>query len=537
MSMKHKKLPLFFLGILGIIIILVPLVPQTHAVSYYNWILGSEMETTTNYIEDGGFESGGWNNGVLYGNWSVATSPATIQSSYIHSGVYAVQTHYTGNQVFWYNFTNPILGAEVESFSFWVYGISYGNAGGTVRVYYSDGTYDDSDNIDPPNDETWLQIDLYAQDYIDSAKYIVALYCYMSASDNWAWDDFYMGITDAYSQGQYTTESFPWRIGGNPNLDMIGHNLVWGRNSNGSGYIGYDESTAQFIQDVDYVDSDTIHFIDLWAYTPYTTSVAVKINIIYSDRTYDTKTENITLVSTWEHLNFGASWIDDNKYIIQIQISLANYIPQYVNIDDVGIWSSLPAGQRRFGFSLSPNAISQTAFAFYAYQKQAYTLNCYLYDENGSMTESGSYQLSDLYGLHSGSFSSGQFSIALSQRSSTQNMEEQLTVVITTGDEVLTFELTGYWQYVAGGGGGGTTDSTLIVSLIITMVVLLAPSMVIAFECAKYNFNPILGFLGTFNVMCIIGVSTGLVSLWVLVVTVIIDVFLGLFALHSRGIF
>lgn len=542
-------------------------IPDAKAISYYNWIMGSEMESTTNRIEDGGFESGDWNSGVLYGNWSVDASPATIQESYVHDGVYAVQTHYTGNQVFWYNFTDSILGSDIVAFSFWVYGISYGNAGGYVRVYYSDGSYDDSVNIDPPNDETWLQIDLVSQDFVNGAKYVVALYCYMSASDNWAWDDFFLGIEDMFSQDQYDFDTFPWRttgiaqywqqigywdagwfsyipffpfdtmpVGGYVDVDMIGHNLVWGRNSNGSGYIGYDESTAQFIQDIGYLDSDSVHYVDLWAYSASEDSVAVKVNLIYADRTFDSKSVNITVgAGVWEHLNFGGSWIDDNKYIVQIQIQLANYYGAYVNIDDVGIWSSLPANSYRFTYTLSPSAISQSPIGFNAYQGQTYTFTGYLWDINNELTENGTVTVSHSKGMTTATLSSGIFSFSIVPRTGTGDFTEQMGISVNNGDTVEYYELTINWIYVSGAGDGDRDEerTTNLIDWLVMFMVIFLPALLFAGGIYENNqqpdsmhISPMFGLIAGLVLSVGIGVYTALVPLWMLILMIIAVVLL-----------
>lgn len=528
-------------------------VPVGSAVSYYNWIKGSEMETTTNQIEDGGFESGDFNSGVLYGNWSIKAGTPYFVTTFRRSGVNCMRVE-SGESVF-YNFTDAIFGADIESFEFYVYSSDL-NKHIDVYLYYSDSSSYFLDDKSIGGEDDWFIQDILS--YVDEGKYLTAFS--IDYDDILFYiDDCFLGIEDEYSQEQYDVDTYPWRVtgllsyyqsigytdfptflpfityrmypsGALVDVDNIGHNLVWGRESNGSGYIGYDESTAQFVQDIDYLDSDSVHYVDLWAYTENDGEVSIKINIIYSDRTYDSKTVELTEKDDWEHLNFGGSWIDDNKYIVQVQISLDDYFAGYVNIDDIGIWSSLPSNSYRFTFTVSPSPLSQTSIGFNAYMGQTYTFTGYLWDINGELTENGTVTISHNYGSTVATLSSGIFTFTINPRSGTSDFTEQLGISVNNGDIVELYELTVQWIYTSGGGGGKGEEERAnnLFDWLIMFIVIFLPALLFAGGIYENNqqpdsmhISPIFGLVAGLVLSIGIGVYTSLVPLWILILMIV----------------
>lgn len=550
-----KIIILFVVFCISLLFLSLVNIQDVNATSYYNWIKGSEMESTTNYIEDGTAESGSFNSGILYGNWS---GTGEVSSSLPYNGVYSFFVDSGSTETLWYNFTDEFLGIDVNNFYAWFYCVGT-HLANDFKIYYNDYTYTDS-SIDLASADTWVKVDLSST--INDNKYIVALFFQADSQDMYI-DDLFLGIEDEISQGQYDVDTYPWRTtgllsywqsigytdfptfipfltyrmyptGALIDVDMIGHNLIWGRNSNGSGYIGYDESTAQFIQDIDYLDSDSVHFIDLWVYTDYTTSVGVKINIIYSDRTFDTKTANITQVSTWEHLNFGGAWIDDNKVIVQIQISLANYIPAYVNIDDIGLWSSLPSNFHRFTYTVSPSALSQTSIGFNAYMGQTYTFTGYLYDINGELNENGTVTISHNYGSTVATLSLGIFTFTINPRTGASDFTEMFGISVNNGENVELYQLTVNWIYVSGGGGGSQQErSNNLLDWIIMFCVIFLPAILFSGGIYENNqqpdsmhISPIFGLIAGLCLSIGIGVYTTVLPLWLLILMIVAIVIL-----------
>ena len=74
---------------LVLITILVLIPNSTFALSYYNWIQNPDFAQYVNIAEDGSFESGSFNSGITYGNFSaIGGDSVTNINPYI--GVYHV---------------------------------------------------------------------------------------------------------------------------------------------------------------------------------------------------------------------------------------------------------------------------------------------------------------------------------------------------------------------------------------------------------------------------------------------------------------
>lgn len=553
--MKSSKTIPFFLGILIATILITPFIQVGHSVSYYNWIRNSSFEINTNMIEDNGFESGQLNSGVLYGNW---TDNITYEETYVHSGVYAGGV---ANFAF-YNFTTPILGADIESFTLWIYhsGQTYYSE---IMFCYTDGTNDElRDDITPSG--TWMFKDVFT-DYTDyetlnQAKYVSAI-GFARESSNEFIDDLSLTVytgDNVNSQDEIVFSSTPWhKWEFGTGTDILSHL----DDSSISGVISYlgeysyhfdcdspDNYYVPIAQSVNFLNSSSVIFVDCYVNMTEISSCYMNVAVQYSDGTISSRFIQITDADEWVHVNFGSGFITDNKMIVEIRIQPVENSggtaldDGQIYIDDVGIWCDVPStGLSRFMWTLSPPPINgYNGFAGSCYTNTIYTFHGWIYDVDGELTESGTYYASSsISGTWNGNIASGSFVFTIPKRTSegiehfgiTINIQSQVFVV----DIVIT-----WWGLGTPTPSGGTLPYSNVpvstfVQLILILVVLLAPSLVVMFECSKHNYDSVLGFLGTFNVMAILGTSVQLINIWILIAVIIVDVFLGMMALHQRG--
>lgn len=550
------------------------MISSVQSVSYYNWIKNSLFDGDTNLCEDGGLESGGYSHGVVYGNWiSYVGNPMNYISTvgYYRSGVWGLYAHYTGNQYVWYNLTSQVLGADIVEFTFWVKSISYGSDGVFVAVYYSDSTYDTSAEITTTL-SVWEQKNVTS--VVNDAKYVVAFLLYMIASDNDAFDDFRLIVANSNGQSEINFNTNPWWCGGIPSVtqqvgynwygnwidisqqglwtspitqtidvDMIGLNTVFGYSTNSSVYMGSDESRAGIYQNIEFLDSDLVHFLEMRAYTSAISNIGIKVNIIYSDRSYTTKTMNLTSVGSWQQLIFSG-FISPNKYIVQVQIMLATYYPQYVNIDDVFLWASTPTSFKRFTYSVTPIPVSKTDVMFYGHENVNYVFSGYVWNNN-VLDESGTFIVQSIYGTspNSGSFTNGQFSFNIPSRSyaTAGDHEEMFYITIVVGDESMIFGITARWiseGNIPNEGGNGNISNTNIpietfINFILLLCFIVLPAIGFGFYCGFHGVNPLFGFIGALTMLTAIGYLCTLVPLWFFATTIIVDVVLGLYIFNS----
>jgi len=333
MQKTIKHLFPFFLS-LFLVFVLIP--NSTSSLSYYNWIQNPDFAQYVNVAEDGSFESGNFCSGILYGNFSGVTS--TIKNINPYEGVYHVEN--IGKTR--YNFTYPeeVLGADIEQFTFWADSTRSGvSLKVKITIHYSDYTLDSYEI--PLKAQGWININVLTENstLINPIKYVVA---FDIQEYDATWHDLDLVVFRiGQIGGQETIDfySYPWRCTGSLEYDRIGLTALVGHNDLGSGYIGYEESLAEFIQDIPYADSDDIHYFDLWVGHIATFSTIIKVTIVYSDGTHDISYEQTQNISTWQHIVFSISF-DSNKYIKQVQIGLGEMISHNVIMvayEDFGI--------------------------------------------------------------------------------------------------------------------------------------------------------------------------------------------------------
>lgn len=534
MKLKKTILPLFF-SIILITLLISSFINIGKSVSYYNWIQNYGFESGANFIDDSGFESGLFDKGVQYGNWSTIGTNASIltTSSYVHSGVYGL--YISTNGFAWYNLTNQILGNNIVQFSFWTHG-SASTYILTVRFYYSDLS---TNSVNVNILSSWQMQNITSS--IDGAKYLIAFKLEYNNLVCGA-DDFQLIVGGVDSQQVIDWNSSPWFRGGEENSILLELNPLYGYNSNSSVAIASDAWNWGIIQNINYLDSDTIHFIDLYAISDGG-SYGIKINLIYSDRTWSSKIVNSTGTTEWQHYIFSG-FVTPNRYVVQIQILMSFQHTGVINIDDVGLWSSLQSDKARFTWTTLPLPINSTGFIANLYQSVSYTFYGKLYDINGELTEDGSFSVSYLGGSKSGSVTNGLFNFVMPTRETASYFSEEFLIQINLGTEELQFEITINWEYSAtianpdenqGVLPNTNIPVTVFISFLLLFFIVAVPSLVFGFYCGQHNVNPLFGFVAMFNIMSMIGVISTLLNLWTLLIMIILDVVIGIYLFEHRG--
>lgn len=532
--MKKTKtfFPLFFAFIL--IALIIP--NNVNGIAYYNQILNPSFASYENWIEDGGFESGDFEKGKTYGNWSIRTSTPQIVTNFVKSGVYSLYLLASTEEAVWYNLTEYILGADLYEFIGYVRSSTVYTGMLEIDVYFSDGT-GDTDTLFY-SDTTFDKINFDSGNILNDAKYLKAFSLRKTNDGCNIWiDDLILEVdTGENCQDEITLTSYPWFQGQTvEDAPYFGYiNTELGRLDSTSVQLDGIYTNYKIIQDITFLDSDTVHFVEMWVYgCEVSKGEGIKIELVYSDRSMSEKTVYaVGDGSSWENLNFGHAWIVNDKYIVQIRIYMA-VASQDCNIDDVGVWSSFPLGFKRFYFTISPYPIHKGVFDFTAYQLQNYVMTCYLYDENNSLTESGNYQINDMTGITSGSFNNGKFTYTLNKRSSSSDITEQIVIIIIVGEEIMEFEITGYWEYVESAYIPTPERGEAIANLTIMFTFIFVPSIFLAGITNKAGI-PVIGFIVGVVLMTSLGYICGIVPIWFVFVSVL-SIVLLLFAMIKTG--
>lgn len=508
--------------------------PVGATVSYYNWFENPSFAVYTNYIEDGGFESGLYDSGETYGNWSSSDSTGEFYNALavnINSGVYSMHLYYAGHTTVQYNFYddyNETLGADIEELSF------YGFYADTFRVTitYSDATTDVNSSITFTD---WAKEDV--TDLINDAKYVISVeFTNTEGSGSCFIDDVVMLVDDGEGQDYIGLGTTPWGVDSYHTSYEILNETV-GRLDNTSVYYGQSYHLRQILP---FLDSDWIQFVDGYFYGLDSTE-AVSCIIMYSDGTSDTRTKyGISDGSTWDYINFGSSWIDSDKYVRTV------YFQPYTSgdifyLDDVGIWSIYAQNIDRFEFTISPMAISITDVHFEVYKDTDYIMSCFLTNlTSGTKNENGTWIFSDSFGIQNGTMTNGFFQIELDRRTGTQRRTENVTVYIETSVETLYFEITSYWNPIETGetpiDDSDEFGENAVTNWLVLGVVLLVPSFMFAGMGA--SISPSMGIITFFSGLTLMGaisLSISLINIWFMLVIIIVDVIVILGLLRSNN--
>ena len=536
--MKAKTKILIFPIFLGLILGLFLIPNNVNADSFYNWIQNPSFVQYSDYIEYGGFENAEWEDGEVYGNWtgdcafSLAnphigqySAYASIPAKYVRYDL--VETYYT-------------LGSDIEELSYW--------GGDSVNqykifIYYEDTTYEEELlNYDAG----WQYIDLTS--FISSNKIVVAFRIEGNGAGYYV-DDVVLMVDDGEGQDSLSFDTFPWKVSGQRSTgyslnDIVDLDNTIGRTDSSS--LRYEHEDGEHTrQGIGYLDTNLVHYVDAYAYTDDSTQLYIECIIEYSDGTEDSKYVYFNTDGSWTYINFGVSWIDDNKLIDDISFGVSVYsyytgtyqsFSGVVYIDDVGLWSSVPRGYSRFAFDLVPVSIDEGITYFKAYSQSEYVMNCYVYNETGYLSQNGTYRFSDSFGVKDGDITNGFFDIQLDVRTFTTSPYKLENIVITCflDDEILTVSILVYWYPIEGGAGEGidTGDAeetgNLLVNFFMYGTFFIAIPLTITFYVGGAN-NPSLGisaFVASETLMGAIALSIGFINMWFMIAILVLDVLL-----------
>ena len=528
---KHL-FPIFL--VLITILVLIP--NSTIALSYYNWVELPDFTQAVNVAEDGSFESGSFNSGVTYGNFS-GVGTTSIKTINPYHGVY----HVENTQGLMYNFTYPeeILGSDVDVFYFWM---DCSRAGANIDIkiiiYYSDNTT--SSDVKTIN-QGWKKIDILTvfPNLINPIKYIVAFNFHWDVT---GWYDidyviFRTGLIGGQNVIDY--DSYPWFCTGSVPLD-IGLDTAVGHYEIGSGYIGGSDYSGELIQNIPYVDSDYIHYFDLWVYSTVVSDI--KLTVIYSDNTYDINYEGIISgdLGNWTHKVFSG-FFDSDKYVTQIQIGILNPFSGRINFDDVGLWASVPFSPeyQRFSFIVSPTPIQVFGHQIVCYLTVNYKFYGFLKNSTGEYNENGTFTVTHNLGSTTGIINKGLFNFTIVARTSTISGYEDFGILVILETAIEEFKITIEWRRY------GTEDiptpseevpwiaTTAGTNFIVMMFMVFVPSTMIGFEFSRHKQNGLLGFMIGLALMSSIAFLSGLMPLWFLFLMLIGFVVYIFFSLKS----
>lgn len=555
--MKTTKiliLSLFFICIIPLIFS-----NNADAISYYNWLDNPSFVQYTEYIEDGSFESGLFEQGSEYGDWNftdTGSSNPTISLVNPHTGVYSCLLATGADDSPYYNLTyaGGVLGADIENITFWLGGNPTSTEQCGLYVYYTDATYDTDTYTATQN--VWTQYSCI--DIINPVKYVIRIMFTDTDSDSYTYyfDDVSMLVDDGGGQDMIDSASEPWSSSGiNGNIEMVDD---FGRIDDYS--VAFTEESSLWVhQRINYLMVDNCHFIECYVYVE---SEAVEIEDIvcevsYSDGSTDYRHKDFSAYDSWVNINFGSTWLDSGKFITNIwfkpysigEDGVYNSALDYsftgtVYIDDCGLWSTIEdTGISRLVFSLSPTSINKGSNWFMAYSGVEYTMSFTYYNSTTEeLNVNGTYTIHDNFGETVGSFTNSVFTYQMDKRNfnASPYTAEYMTVRVVSGNEIFQLFITCWWYPEStnpnSSSGGSTINDVsgdfminfftlgiflLVIPISITGAITgifagggnsVAPSLILS------------AFLASETLMSAIALSVNIINIWFMLAIIIVDV-------------
>lgn len=504
------------------------------AVSYYNLLDNSSFAQYTDYVEDGSFESGLFNQGVTYGNWSDTLDHFDPEFSLVraHTGVYSMylEVNAVNTDSCYYNITyggNGVLGADLYNVTFWCYKDTALSTNYTF--YYSDSTSEEFSFS--PTSDTWVEV--CAIDDVNIAKYVTGfeIEAY-SFPDVWI-DDVSILVDDGDAQDSLTMNSQPWEATDSSAVTYSLFDLVdnHGRLDDFSlrCQTPFDDDWG-VLQRTDYFDSDWIHYINCYVWSFSDVEVGIRCYIGYADGSYDIKDEYTSdAYGSWVELNFGGSWVDSGKEIVFVRFNALTLGYEYY-LDDVGLWSMYEADYTRFTYLLSPSAREMTATTFVCYQRQTYQFYGYFANSTGDLVNNGTVSVVTSFGSSNVNMSLGCFNFTLQQRLGSETFYEDIGLLVSVTDsgfeEVVSYSIQAEWDYVGGGSSGstGVIDSGIqadFVTMLSTYLVIGLPALLLGIV-TKNTMAMIFGMVIGLSA----GYAVGLVDIWLIILMGVISIVL-----------
>ena len=528
--MNKKPLIIFSLFFAFVLVSSLFFVNNVSADSFYNWIQNPSFVKYTDYIEYGGFENNAWDDGDVYGNWSIYSSTPLFSLNKPHTGQYSIWLYGAGEGM-QYNFTDAyeVLGSEIIIASLFFYQAS--NDDLDIKIYYTDATFSDYSSESYAQD-VWTYLDFTSYFTISKTVDYIVIY---TSGDTLYVDDVVFFVDDGEGQDSLTGASTPWygRI-----LVILpdGIELVdnFGRLDNYScefteNALGFDNWIAQ---DVNYLETEYVHFVNLYYYTVDSTNMSIIITLFYQDGSSSSREKDLDVDSSWIELNFGSSFISESKQIVDIEILVDGVESgDILYIDDIGLWASVSVDYTMFEFTVTPSADVKSSSGCFIRTGVTYLFNFYLYNSTMGLSYNGTFALVDATGYTNGTMILGTFDYMVTPRLYiAEYTYEYFAITITTTDTVYSYSILVVFKNIEGGvpdDGITDIDADFMTNWVVIAIVLLMPSLMFASIGASISPSMgIISFIGGLTIMGGISLTIHLINVWFMFAIIIVDILL-----------
>lgn len=296
-------------------------------------------------------------------------------------------------------------------------------------------------------------------------------------------------------------------------------------------------------QDVNWLLTDNVTALTLYAKTDSTENVKIRYYAMYSDgvSAIATSTESLNSTTGWTYIEFPLFYINTNKLIIRIGFDIATGdYGDYTYLDLITLNATTqPATEGRFSFYTLPETTFINNRHIGASVLVDYVFYGYWYNGTGDLADSGTFSVTSERGTESGTISYGQFNFDIVARGESEQYEtETLTITLNIdGQGIFIIRILVSWNYIptipadatpAPTDSGDYETANNLIDWIVMFIVIFLPSLLFAGGIYENNqqpdsmhISPIFGLIAGLVLSIGISVYTSLVDLWILILMIV----------------
>lgn len=343
-----------------------------------------------------------------------------------------------------------------------------------------------------------------------------------------------VGVTYSGSgQTTITTTTEPWYTDSIISYDgeisdTYAYEGLYSYRSKNSPYVGVN----QYLTNGYY--GDNITEVSLYALTNNPSGSTIKFGVSYAGYYTLENSQSLTGDSAWHKISFELGYIIKSGRIIDgLEINIVGSGGYYTYIDNVVINSTVPTDNKAIEWSITPTPYSTTRQSFVGYQGIEYHFTFLKYSYAGDLTENGTVSIaSTLSVTQSVNMTNGLFSFDLPERNGLTDVQERIDISITSDEGVYLVTLMGTYLADSSSTPNPTDPDTVragdLIDWIIMFMIIFLPALLLAGGLYENNqqpdsmhISPMFGIVAGLFLSVGLGIFTGLVPLWLMVVLIV----------------
>ena len=254
-------------------------------------------------------------------------------------------------------------------------------------------------------------------------------------------------------------------------------------------YYGWNNGKSIY-QTIDFLFSDRVKGICLYASYIANATGNIKITLFYSDGSSSYKTQTyIDSYANYQFINFSG-FVTAGKVIRYVSIQvLTGDSTQFTSIDCVSLLADVPRGMNAFSWDLNPIPYSRGNNSFWAYQGINYVFMGYVRNSSGYWIGTGSFNVISGVGVQTGTITDGVFYFTISARSALVDFSETFIITVTSTSANFTVNINAWWIYSPATPTSPSSETLInsIASIVTIFLFMFVPALLLAQMAGIYG--------------------------------------------------